>query len=650
MTPMNTSTLTSLAILKVTLDQRRDYLDYLRPFLQQILRETSPQDRITPADASASIQERFGLIIPERTSELILRRLSRSLPTTRESGAYRVRGEIPDPDLTARQEEAERHILAIVEGLAQFSKNTAHPLQTEDESVEAVMAFLSEFDVSCLRAYLRGTVIPSLEGTHVRSMVLVSDFVKHIQATDPILFRSFVILVQGHMLANALVCPDLEHITKDYRDVTFYLDTPILVRLLGLEGDIKAEAARYLVELLMQLNATIAVFDHSQDELRSVILNSADYLDSPLGSTPIVAEAKRLGRTRSDLLLAAQDMERSLGNFGIVFRRTPRYDERFQIDESLFEQVLSEWLDYRNPRARLYDINSVRSIYAIRAHRSTPSLERARAVLVTTNSSFAKAAWTYGQRYESSRDVSSVISEFTLANAAWLKAPLGALNVPKTQLLSFAYAALEPSPELLEKYFVEIDRLENEGTFSTRDLELLRSSPSVYPELMGVTLGDSAAIDEGSVRETLQRVSDEIRAEEQQLLDEERQAHMETQHTLGTQESQHEKLLGSIYWRASKLANTLAWSISVALTALVVVGLILGLLLQIGWLQISGVNGWAIIGVSSLLTILALANLVLGLSVRGLHGLIHQRCLGWFIKMESKSLGIDLSESIETSS
>ena len=67
----------------------------------------------------------------------------------------------------------------------------------------------------------------------------------------------------------------------------------------------------------------------------------------------------------------------------------------------------------------------------IRANKPAPSIEKAGAVFVTSNASFARAAWEYGQQHGSSRDVSSVIASFSLANVAWLKAPVGAPSVGK---------------------------------------------------------------------------------------------------------------------------------------------------------------------------------------------------------------------------
>ena len=51
------------------------------------------------------------------------------------------------------------------------------------------------------------TAIPGVQGSHPTDIVLVSDYVQELQRMNPERFESFLILVQGHMLANALMCP-----------------------------------------------------------------------------------------------------------------------------------------------------------------------------------------------------------------------------------------------------------------------------------------------------------------------------------------------------------------------------------------------------------------------------------------------------------
>ena len=99
-----------------------------------------------------------------------------------------------------------------------------------------------------------------------------------------------------------------------------------------------------------------------------------------------------------------------------------------------------------------------------------------------------------------------MITDFSLANMAWLKAPLGAPAVPMTELLAFSYAALEPPMGLWEKYLSEIDKLTEQGKITARDHQLLRSSWLASEELVNLTLGEEDALTEQTITETLKRV------------------------------------------------------------------------------------------------------------------------------------------------
>ena len=559
---MSTNTLTSLAILKVHIDQGKDYLDYLRPFILQILIEHNPNP-ITDGVVRHYIRERFGLEIPELTVQIVLKRICRRYSLKRDHGRYQITGDLPDPQITAKQSHAERHIAAVLGGLRRFSQGTIKPICSDKEAIVAICTFLAKFDVACLRAYLRGTAIPSLEKTAQADIVLVSEYVQHVQQNDPERFDSFLILVQGHMgFSQCSNVPRSRQNQKNYQGVTFFLDTPLLVRRLGAEGKAKQDATRELISLLSNLGGEVTAFSHSREELQRVLQGAANHLERPHSRGAIGLEARKRGTTRSDLLLLAESIDDKLIEAGIEVKDTPRYVERFQIDEMAFEHILEDGVSYYNPRAREYDINSVRSIYIIRGNTPAPSVEKARAVFVTSNAAFAKAAWEYGKDHEASKNVSSVIADFSLANMAWLKAPVGAAAIPTTQLLAFSYAALEPSKELLGKYMKEIDRLESQGTITERDHQLLRSSPRAYEELMHLTLGEDAALTTKTVTQMLERVTNEIKKEVSKRLTEEQAAHQETRTTLSSQKDRHQRIISNLFWRCRREAGVVAWILS----------------------------------------------------------------------------------------
>lgn len=634
---MPTNTLTSLAILRVNIEQGRDYLDYLRPFILHVLAEHDI-DPITENTVNRCLREQFGLEIPDRTIEIVLKRISKGHSIKREHGGYRTIGDIPESHLVQKQSEAERHINAVLNGLLQFSQGTTNPIDDLEKAVVAICAFLAEFDITCLRAYLRGTAIPQLDMTHQSDVVLVSRYVQHLQQTAPERFDSLLILVQGHMLANALLCPDLQNISQTYKQVEFYLDTPLLLHILGLEGPAKEIASRELIELLGNLGGKASAFSHTFLELQGVLRGVATSLNSPGGHGLIVHEARKRGITRSDLLLLSESLEEELKQVGVTVEVSPLYIEAFQIDEVAFEQMLIDEVSYNNPRAREHDINSVRSVYAIRRNRFVTTIEKAHAIFVTSNTSFAKAAWDFGQKHRSTSNVSSVITNFSLANMAWLKAPLGAPSIPKTQMLAIAYAALQPSTQLLNKYMAEIDRLEAQGKISERDHQVLRSSPLAHDELMSLTLGEDAALSEETVSRTLERVSSEIKREESEKLRLEQEQHDSTRDALTLQQSHYQTIISNLYWRCDRRANILAWIFSVSITAAIVISLFVGSLAGFGW------HPWVLAVCVAVLGLVSLVSLLFGSNVKQLHQWVRQKCLTWLLERESNTMGIDVRE------
>ena len=321
---MSSTTLISLAVLKVQMDRGNDYLDHLRPFIIQVLANCDAE-LITLSLVHGSIRDKFGLEIPHPTIALVLNRVARRLAITKYHGAYRITGAIPDPGLATKHARARRHIDAVLEGLKEFSGTTGKPLLTDAEAVTAVCAFLHKFSIPCLRSYLRDTALPPVRRHTNRDVVLVANYVQHLRRSNPDRFESFLVMLQGHMMANALTRPDLSAANAHYSSVTFYFDTPLLVQLLGAEGDAKQAATVDLLRLLKRLRARTAAFAHSLEELEAVLEGAAEHVNSPDGRGAVVLEARRRQTTRSDLLLLASLAEERLTEAGIGVLQAPRH-------------------------------------------------------------------------------------------------------------------------------------------------------------------------------------------------------------------------------------------------------------------------------------------------------------------------------------
>jgi hypothetical protein len=469
--------------------------------------------------------------------------------------------------------------------------------------------------------------------------VLVSQYVIHLQKSDPERFESFMILAQGNMLANGLLCPDLQQAPKSFKGTTLYLDTPILVQLFGLEEEAKKNSTTELINLLHNLGGKLAIFSHTRLEIERVIRGAADHIDSHNGYSAIVMGCRRRNITKSDLILLIGQIDNLLLENRVSIMRTPPYNSKYQINEGAFEKACEEEaLNYCHSKAQLDDINSIRSIFVLREEHTPINIENCRAVLVTNNEALSRAAFEYGKKYEVACEVSSVITDYSLASIAWLKAPMGAPLLPTIEILSFAYAALRPSKEFLSKLLIEVEHLKASGKITPRDHQLLRSSHIVQSDLILLTLGDEFALNEETISKTLERVTKEIKKEELEELSKEQIAHNRTKESLYETKNANQILIGHLYWKCNKYANYCAFIISSILAIAIIVTIYYGQQIKPN----NSVIGWLLMAFGGLFGALTLVSLIFGTTVQKIHQTIKTKIASYLIKKESQILGLNL--------
>ncbi len=559
-------TLTSLAILKVDLDEgQRDYLDYLQSLIVHVLSTHRP-DPVTEDMTSELLLQDFGLKIPLRGCQLVLRRMARKGLLKRQESVYVITGDLPSIDFSEKRIRAHGQISMVYSRLILFVNDTYDFNWSEADASRSLLAFLSKFGVDFLRAYIFNTALPNVPLSAPREQYVVGKFVKALyEANDPV-FDNVIVLVKGHMYSNALVCPDLESIEKNFNRVTFYIDTTLMLNYLGLQGNEEYLIADELFSLIRHLQGKIAVFDHTIDEIRRVIIGAEQYLDSPAAEGKLVHEMRRSGQKRSDLILLRENLQDRLKEKQIHIHPTPPYHQLHQVSEVELEEAISSRVHYRNPEAIKHDISSVRSIYVLREGVIPKRLEDAIAVFITTNSGFAKAAFEVGQNHNSTKEVSSVITDYSIANVAWLKAPLGAPELPTKELMAACYAAMEPSASLWYKYLREIDSLKQSGVLTPDDHALLRVSPVVKEELMDLTLGSEEALSGGSIRTLLDRVKTDLVKGKESVLLKERKERLILATERDDLRRRGEKVESNVFWiaeRASMLLCRILWGISI---------------------------------------------------------------------------------------
>lgn len=335
--------LSSLALLKEDMDsQSRDYIDYLRAFIEHAITKHGV-DPINSETVAQALSQEFGLNLPDRVIQLVLQRMARAGLLIKQGLLYApATGKLTrHEEFDSRRTNLNGRVEILLTALQTHLEHAGLSLSRAD-GLNALLRFLSRFAVNYLRAYLLKSALPDVISKGDRTDTLLADFIKRSHDSGSELFGDVVNLVKGQMYSNALLCPDLEGIKKDFKVVRFFLDTPLVLHLLGYHGGHHKKSATELIELLKSLHGKVSILAHTLQEISAVLKNAANWVNHPSGRGLVIQCARLAGLNRSDLLVRADRLEADLKALGVSLYLNPPFEESFQISEMEFQDALEE--------------------------------------------------------------------------------------------------------------------------------------------------------------------------------------------------------------------------------------------------------------------------------------------------------------------
>lgn len=505
--------LTSLAIINVNWDARRQsYLDNFVPFALEVMRRSGADD-FSGSDVKAQLSVEFGLDLPVQVVESILNRTTRTGALIKENRRYRFNPDngdaLPSGIARAQAEIARQHTVVIAE-LIKFAYDRFAIDWSDEVAEETLLNYVEHHSAPLLASAVEGRAFAPHVGAKSATDYVISNYIVELHSQASASFGHIEALVKGCMLSAALYTDSPGEVARRFRDTTLYLDTPICLKVLGLEGDDAKSATFQTMQLAIGQGAQLACFAHTLREIEGVLEGAKATLRRAIGSetyTRGVSEHLRsIGATTSDVTLMIETLERDLGRLRIEIREKPAHVALLTVDERALEDLMQERVVYSRDRAREYDLDSLTAIHRLRKGNGSNHLETCRAVLVTDNYPLVGAARTFFRR---DHDWPVAMPEHELAALVWVKEPLSAPDLPRRQIIADCYAALAPTQSHWERIVSEIDRLEQRGDIDPADVTFLKHSNEAQKCLMDVTLGDPSRVDEDAIKVALERSREE---------------------------------------------------------------------------------------------------------------------------------------------
>jgi hypothetical protein len=532
--------ISSLALLKVNSDRGTDYIDNFVPFVAECLRK-SPHDLISISELQGSLKAEFGLDIPQGPLRTILDRAVRRGMAERDQRVYRRRAEaLTRSSFQEDRDRAVREENALVRRLITFSGARLGTDWSEVDAENALLHYLADRGGSLLASASAQIPLSLPDKSPSNAQYVLSAFVRHLNDEDPEGFGYLTTAVKGSILASVLYFDDLGSVTRHFQRLDVFLDTTLLLQALGRLGPERQTASRELLILAQDLGARLRCFRDTLQELDGIHRFTAYSLRfrGP-GKKELWGAAEYLvgaGYSASDVDLMAEHLERDLRDMGVSIVERPAHVVALTVDEVELASRLKALVRYSSDEPMQHDLDALTAIHRLRDGRAMPKIENARAVFVTTNTSLARAAVGFFRDEYGVRQFAPVcMADHQFATLAWLKKPLRVPDLPTKYVLADAFAGLNPPEGVWRDYIKEINKLESRGGIAAEDYYLLRYTPAAKEALMGITVGGSRPLLEGSVPEILARVRAAERADVQRRLDEERAAKDRLQDEFETQ-------------------------------------------------------------------------------------------------------------------
>ncbi len=474
---MNTAYITSLAILKVHYDRKEDFLEQFVPIVS-FSAYLLDSDTVSLIDIKNKLKSEFHFEIPQNTLKTILKRASRRGYININYKLYEViKEKIQTLNIPELRSSIQRKQNALITGLIRYSIDKYSKSLNKKEAEDALLSFLNESDIAVLIANIDGGEIKPMGKSINYSPFIVSNYLIHVQKSDPEKFEFFLEVAKGNILANSVYYPDVGKLKSYFKKSKFFLDTGILLKALGYEGELIRQPIIEMIDLLLINGATVNCFDHTLRELKAVIKSAAiairnNTYEEEYHSIDYYFLRNKL--TYSDIILFEKNAEKNLNKLKINVVKKEAYSLTEPINLKDLSTYLKREVGYRSEQSLSRDCKSIEGIIQNRANLKAEYIEDAKSIFVTSNFELAYACKKYFDKIGFKKMAPIIVPDDQLTTYVWLKQPYLAPDLPRKLIIAECYAAMNPTREMWAKYINTSKNLLEKGDVTADDYMLLK--------------------------------------------------------------------------------------------------------------------------------------------------------------------------------
>lgn len=470
------SPLVQLALLEsLKANEISDEIDLFLPFIAVTLSDLGKLE-ITPEILQDELAKSFGFKPPISAIKVFITRAKKRGLLHRENHIF-----IPNIEKVnqwkngyhEKKEDIAVSLELLRKDFIEFAKNKFDKELSPNECDILIEQFIYKniASVSDAKAFEKNELKEKLKNTdHV-----TASFISHIHKNKTSSLDHFSRIVKGMLLANYLCFADKIGTKSNYQSLTVYLDTPIVVGLLGFSGLQKQNSLKEFVTLLKNVGINLCVFDKTLDETEQLLSAWKDDLarkNYKRFNTKTLELLRHLGYDSARLDTEIKLLKSSLENMEIAVKYGFKPKRQFQCDEIALEKAIST--NFKESKNLEHDTVCISRIYNMREGKLISDLDQSFSVFVTPNTGLVTTANKFFEEEIPKKTIPLIVSEQWMTAMFWLKKPELFGNLPMEQIISSAYGLLYTDDKFWKSFIAKLEQLEKSKKITEGDLIQVR--------------------------------------------------------------------------------------------------------------------------------------------------------------------------------
>lgn len=488
--------------------EEKDLIELILPFISySIGKTTSLNNKVDIGSVSTYVSNHFGFLdIPHSVLNKTFLRLTKQKILIRESKKFFLKADLSDScvKIDYQLEQTSNQTERVIQALNTYLNNKKDRFFdkiNEEKTSNYFTDFLKKNGFFFCKdiSYLRSN--PSNNIDYHISQFILAEYEKKSK-----LFTYIENITNGFLISQVIYgYSDLDY-KQRFRDVNIYLDTSLLLRVIGFKSREENIAANQLMEILRNNSVQIKCLSHNYNEVYKIIDAYKYRISNPRGSYGQSLEFfDEKGYSVSDIEVVLSGLEGYFQKSGIEIVNAPSFsqddtgvikEEDFgnAIGEGELKQHLKKSISYRSDEPLNNDVDSISAMYNLRKGKKINQIEKCKALFVTTNHALVYATQKYLNNEEAF--VPLLITDIELTTIMWLKSKKKSSNLPTLKLIESARISMEPTEQIRTEFFKKIDKFKMLPDFSDEQADAF--SLLIYSnkeKIMDLIDGDPGKID-----------------------------------------------------------------------------------------------------------------------------------------------------------